>query len=205
MKKIASGLQYHVYDLGNGKVLKKETSKVYKLFKLISWTPYLIFKPNQLVREINNSTKSTQKCFNKLKNSNVDFTILGNPKFEDKKYKYIYTQDKVKILSSKVSCSEIDLYIESIFDNWKNGFCDEIFNFSKNSGIDKNGKVILIDLGELVFSKDEVLELIKIKRWLKSYSYFWISRDVKKYYVSHMEKNITKENLNKYWNSINSF
>ena len=147
MKKIASGLQYHVYDLGNGKVLKKETSKVYKLFKLISWTPYLIFKPNQLVREINNSTKSTQKCFNKLKNSNVDFTILGNPKFEDKKYKYIYTQDKVKILSSKVSYKEIDFYIESIFDNWKNGFCDEIFNFSRNSGIDKNGKVILIDLG----------------------------------------------------------
>jgi hypothetical protein len=97
----------------------------------------------------------------------------------------------------------IDLFIDSIYDNWKDGFCDLIFNFTKNSGLDENRKIILIDFGEVTFDKHKVLRKINSINWIKSYSYINLpNRDIKKNYIKQMSLRVTEKNLKLYWNSI---
>jgi hypothetical protein len=81
MNKINSGLQYHVYDLGNGRVLKKETSRFFKVFNLIGFVPLLIFNPVRIYSDIKNTENITKLCYDKIKKSNVDLSKLGNPTF----------------------------------------------------------------------------------------------------------------------------
>ena len=65
----------------------------------------------------------------------------------------------------------IDKFIELIFECWKEGFSERVFNLTINNGVDKKGNVIFIDFGELTFKKKNVKKAIKTKRWEKSKSF----------------------------------
>lgn len=54
----------------------------------------------------------------------------------------------------------IDGYVENIFESWKQGFSDRVYNFTINNGIDKNRNIILLYFNEITLFKDEVLKRI---------------------------------------------
>lgn len=201
MKKIAQGLQFNVYSNGN-KVIKKPTSKIQMALKLIKWTPILLLKPIKLKLETNNLILIRKNSIINIQKSSIDFKLLGNPIF---KGNYI-EQDKVVVLG--ICLREdfekakiwIDKFIDLIFESWKNGFSETVFNFTINNGVDREGKVILIDFGELTFEKKDVEKAIKIKRWEKSWSFNMdLNKQFQEYYKKQMQEKLTLDNLNKYW------
>lgn len=187
------GYIYTVYDLGNGRVLKKEKPKLLQYcLHLMHWhMPWHVEQNNALSRRLTGSL--------------ADLAVLGNPKWLSK---HAYTQDKVTILehyftqrSFSESTRAIDAYIQCVFDTWKNGFSDVIFNFSHNNGIQPDGTVILLDFNEIVVEKEAVAERIRSKRWLRTDSLNKHVKDeaIKAYFREAMEKAMTLENLDKYW------
>ena len=67
----------------------------------------------------------------------------------------------------------------------------------------RNGRVILLDLGELSFSKKEIERLIDNKIWLNQWSYLYIKNiKLKKYFATLMNSRITTTALKKTGESI---
>ena len=198
MKIIGRGYWYRVYDLGNGRVLKSEKNflhKAYDTFNFEGIRPSVYFK---LI------TKNWRIAliYKRLKGQ-IDLTLIGAPIFLAG---IDYEQDKVEILENILKRSSeaenqkiIDMYIENIMECWRNGFSDEVYNFTINSGLDTFGKMILIDFNEVTFSKEDVLRSINSKRWLKSWSLGQIDSNLKSYYVEQMERKITSNSLEKNW------
>ncbi len=187
------GFTYTVYDLGNGRVLKKE-----KPFLL----QYLLHRSHghtkeYVLRHFAQARLLASVCSDK--------ELLGNPEFTGKRS---YTQDVVTVIDSYFSSHTleenkaiVDGFIQCVFDTWKSGFSDIIFNFTRNNGVTSGGRVILIDFNEVTFRKGDVRALMESERWLHCYSY---TRDLpdgalKAYYAEAMAKAMTLENLDRYW------
>ena len=158
------GFIYDVYDLENGRVLKVEKPKLrqyWKHFFYAKHTPFHVERNNALAR--------------KLAKNISDPSLLANPHFESSRR---YTQDKVLLLqdyflhhSLEENQRAVDLLIECIFETWKNGFADTIYNFMDSYGFDAQGRVVLVDFNEVTISRAIVAEKIRIKRWTFSYSF----------------------------------
>ncbi len=203
------GLQFKVYDLGD-KVKKVPTNKKEIRETLLKWQPSYREKKNKLEKKVEKTIQERENVIEKLKNrkEEIDFSLLGNPIFKEN----CIIQNKVKPLGSiikemiqKNNYSElqniIDKYIDLIQKCWQNGFSERTYNFTINYGMNSKEKVILIDFGELIFSKDHVAEKIKEERWIKSWSFYGEIKDsrFKKEYKKKMKRRLTLENLEKYW------
>jgi len=200
MKKIGAGLQFNVYDLGNGKVLKVPRSEREMYLKYLSWCPYYLFVPWKLTRLVKIAIKDRRHSINKLKKESYDKTLFGNLVFKDNRI----IQDKVKplkyFLNNKSFKEILNKYFEFILECWKQGFSDKIYNLDTNNGIDKTGKIVLMDIGELNFDKEDVMKDIISKRWERSFFYKRrLKKHFRKYYDVQARKLLTIENLNKYW------
>lgn len=204
MKKIGYGLQYNVYDLGNDRVLKIETSTFNKTITLLRWGT---FNPKSIKAQIYAADRILSNSIAGLKSSdNLDLSLIGNSVFRKDNN---YEQDKVTSLkdyfsshSLKENKATVDAWIESIFSLWKFKIADTVFNFTINNGVDNKGNNILIDLGELTFSKDEVERNIQEKKWLKQWSLKQIKDDsFKEYIVNRLAERLTLSNLETYWGS----
>lgn len=204
MKKVGQGLSYTVYESQRNKVFKKPTKNIYKFSKLLLWS--LWYRKNlSLISKYKSIIYSGKFSIEKLKNSpNINLEIIGNPIFYNS---LEYSQDKIIVLkeyfkthSFKENCLIIDNYVENVFETWKNGFSDVDFNFAMNSGVNKEGKVILADINALSFNKLEISELIEKKIWLNKHSYKYLDdKELQKYFSEIVNEKLTKENLNKYW------
>lgn len=203
------GLQFKVYDLGD-KVKKVPTNKKEIRETLLKWQPSYREKENELEKKVEKTIQERENVIEKLKDrkGEIDFSLLGNPIFKEN----CIIQNKVKPLGpliknkiQKKNYSElqniIEKYINLIQKCWQNGFSERTYNFAINYGMNLEGKVILIDFGELTFSKDHVAEKIKEERWLKSWSFYGEIKDskFKKKYKKKMKRRLTLENLEKYW------
>ncbi|MEI8129975.1 MAG: hypothetical protein WCG55_00530 [bacterium] len=187
------GYTYTVYDIGGDRVLKK-------------------MKPAVLQRLLHLSSGNSKKYIEQhrtrarlLAETCRDKALIGNPQYE---IDGSYTQDRCEVidtyflshtLEENKKC--VDMFIECIFETWKNGFSDIIFNFTRNNGLSHAGKVVLFDFNEITFVKNEVLALIETERWLHCYSF---TKDLhagalKDYYAQAMATAMTRENLDRYW------
>jgi len=201
MKKIGSGLQFKVYDFGNGKVLKKPKSDLEMYLANLLWEPYLIFSPRKLKGQIKQAKKDREFAIKYFKKYNSSELLANLEIFE----KGIF-QDKViplkRILGNNYEKDKelIDKYSQFIFECWKEGFADKIYNFSVNNGINSNGKIVLIDFAEIIIEKEKIKQQILSERWKKARDYIYIIKGNSKiYYEKKMKETLTLENLEKYW------
>ena len=187
------GFTFRVYDLGNGRVLKKEKP---------------IEEQHAAHAEHDNDAeyvKTHHARARQLAFVCADRELIGNPEFLDE---HSYTQDKCIVLDAYFAAHDleqnkriIDGFIQCMFDMWANGFSDIIFNCTRNNGVLPNGRVILIDFNEVTFEKDEIRALLQNKRWLRSYAYTLDLAEgpLRAYYAEAMEKAMTAENLDLHW------
>ncbi len=212
MRKIGSGVQFNVYDIGNGRVRKIPTSFIQKLITFHKIAPkyHLLFHPIHNIKTAIGSGKMTISSIEQLQKNlvNIDPSLIGNPLIMAK---HEYEQDKVLSFADKIRAANpegqkklVDGYVDHILSCWDYGFSDTVFNFMVNSGLTNSGDVLLIDLGELTWSKDEVADLVREKHWEKrsSYNKLW-DIGLKKYLQQQFNKKITLTSLNQHWNSMN--
>ncbi len=206
MKKIGEGWDYNVYDLNQNRVQKFQKTK----FQLY-WLLFKTFNIIPLIRALSggnfwsNISSSINFVKNFLKDKPEISWFFGNPQFGDDNS---YSQNKVIPLRkylSRVSFQEqkeiIEKYFSSIEFMWKYRFSDTSFKFSKNYGVDEQGRVILIDLSNLTQDKMEVEKLLQNKLPLKVWVYRKMTNlKLKQYYKRIAEKELTTEKLQAIWN-----
>jgi hypothetical protein len=203
MRKIGEGYFYNVYDLGNGRVLKKVKSGPALFFGILKknfghWRIFREYK--KAIRQLVNMDELYKQMLQQIKEP----WMLGNPEFIDG---ISYTQDKVTVLkdvlhqnSSEVMFKKyVELYIDHIKLFWNYGCHELVYNFTINTGVDSNGRLIAIDFNEVTFAKDNAIKSITDSEWLHRWSYYCMSSSEKKYYKQRMESEITVAALNREW------
>jgi hypothetical protein len=206
MEYLGQGWQYRVYDLGNGRVRKIEQNQLQRFFLILRNRKYNIVRS---WRDLRGTNISSPIAINNIKSklSQLDVSRFGNPTFREG---INYDQDKVVPLgvyfeksSLQESQEKIDQYIELLKYMWKYGFGDIVYNFSINNGVTSEGKLIMLDIGELCFDKDSIRDSIIEKIWQIKWSYRTLKNEnIKEYYRNQMEKHITIEAFDKMWNTI---
>ena len=161
--------------------------------------------------------------------------ILGNPKIElsgdylpddthEKRWasaRFIYTQDKVDTASAILRNLEkqgsitsrdelrlkryIEQYVEAIYETWRYGYSDYIFKLG-DSGINKHGDMVLIDIGEWTADFEFVLRAIKEKWWLDNVNHEKMDfpklpKKLEGFYIQTLEHAFTPEKLAELWRS----
>src|SRR3989339_710469 len=165
MKKIGQGWQYTTYDLENGRVFKK----------FHSWTKaYFV-----ILRDIFPFDKDS---------------LFEIPSFINK---YDFEQDKASPLHEVFESSNteeakkiIDLFIEFNLKLLNLGVIDKGFNITKNYGLDNDGQIVLIDIGELFDNKELINQQLKDRGWTHSYVGGCIQdKEAREYFISEMDRN----------------
>ena len=204
MVKIGRGWQYDVFDLGNY-VLKIPHSRE-KMREIILENGK--YNEKELNFFLNKTINDRKISIDGIRKRKIDRSLLSDLLiFNDD----ICLQKKVKpkgmIIKNYLDAGNIEKAIKSIDSQvnfnttcWKNGFSEASYSFTLNNGENYNEKTVLIDFGHITFSKEITANKIKEKKWLKSWSYRKDFDDcLKEYYRIQMEKEITLENLDKYW------
>jgi len=205
---IGRGWQFAVYDLGYDRVSKKKYSNFEK-FSLIKekqirkGNPYSLMQILISILRVNKLAKDSNKYVRKL-SAKFNLSFLGNPFFDRFGG---YEQNKVLLLEEIFSDCSLDYgkkllnqYASLIHETWKFGFSDIMFNFLENNGIDRNGKLIQSDFGEITFNKNQVLDNLKNKKWLKANCFrTFPDGELKEYYASIMEREMTAKSLDSLW------
>jgi len=205
MKKIGEGYFYVVYDLGNGRVLKK-TKTPFRFFWYIfivnkgmpwTWKEYRGARRN--VVTIKNTYKELRKKFQTLE-------LFGNPTFLDgieyEQDKAVVFRDVFKVSSEEEIKTLLKKYIASIHELWKHGVHECVFNFSINNGINDKGDSVFIDFNELSFLKQDALRDIRNTIWTKRWAFWCLSPNFQRWYKEEMAAALTEKNLNRLWESI---
>lgn len=195
MKKIGEGWQYSVYDLGNGHVFKKFHSPI-KSYWVILKTIFP-FRDDSLAMVPSFSRSAKKKAlasFEIIKNNKIPASWLGNPKFLGN---FDYEQDKARPLHDVFENSDTTA-IKSIIDEFiifnkrllENGIIDKSFNITKNYGINKEGNIILIDIGELFDDQAKIKKQILDRAWDKNYVAGCIKdKEAREYFIKKMDEN----------------
>lgn len=195
MKKIGQGWQYTVYDLGNGRVLKKFHSWIRAYFvifrEIFPFNNDSFFEIPSFIKDVK---RKADESFEILKRVNVPQEWLANPKFINK---YDFEQDKVTPLHDVFDDLDtdgikkiIDQFIELNKKLMSLNFIDKSFNITRNYGLNNNSEVVLIDIGEL-FDKQELIDKqIKNRVWDKNYVSERIKNmEAREYFINEMNKN----------------
>lgn len=204
MNKIGEGYYYNVYDLGNGRVLKKQKSN-FRLFMYILVSTNFNFRVISEYKNALINLPEIKKIYTKLQNIIPDMQLLGNPQFLNginyKQDKVVVFKELLKSHSEQEIQKYLDQYIDRIKELWTYGVHEKVFNFTINTGIDDSGRLILIDFNEISFDINYVRQKIQEKRWLKSWSYMCLPTSLKSYYSGKMDQEITMDNLKELWRS----
>ncbi len=195
MKKIGQGWQYTIYDLDNGRVLKKFHSwfRAYLvIFKQIfPFNNDSLFEIPAFIKDLK---EKADVSFEILKRKNIPNEWMANPKFINK---YDFEQDKVIPLHDVLTGIDIeadkkviDQFIEFNKKLFDLGVIDKGFNITKNFGINNKGEIVLIDIGELFDNPEQIRKQLKNRGWIHDYVAGCIkNKEVQEYFIEEMDNN----------------
>ena len=128
----------------------------------------------------------------KIRETRLNLSIFGNPKIINE---LDYEQDKViplhdyfKVLAFEEGELVIRKFIEFNLMLVKNQLIDKSFLIGKNYGINSNGDIILLDIGELYSSEEAIKEQIRKKPWDVDYVTSTIPKEFREYFVQEMDR-----------------
>lgn len=201
MEKIGSGYQFNVYRSDNGKVVKKPKNRLQVLFSVLRDSPTYLLNPTSLTQKVNGTIERRQESLEKISKLNIDNDLIAGTEINNgdiiqNEVKVVQTLLKEEVLDHE---SVIQDYVELLIGCWRYGFSDRVYNFTINNGY-RRGKMMLIDIGELHFSKEKVEEDIRQEKWLQQWSYTTdLPPEEKDYYRKYMREKLTVEKLNDVW------
>ncbi len=209
MKKIGQGYFYNVFDIGNERVIKKQKKKS-QIFFYIFRRNILPLRAYSEYKKALLTIPSIESSYKRLLVQVKDKELLGNPTFyeniEYEQDRVILTHDLFKKGTLQEQKNIIDAYVVLIKKCWAYGFHERVFNFTINTGVNSQGKLILIDFNEISFDKndvrDDILRNIWEHRWSFTQLFFFGRSELREYYKEQMKKHITIEALEQLWGSL---
>jgi len=198
MKRIGSGWQYTVYDLGNGRVLKKFNHPL-KTLLIFLWDafPYRrhpIWVGPQYVRSMKRNAERSKKWFEENLSNRE---LFGNPIFLDdlgyEQDKVIILKDHLKLVDEDEGRQVIDDFVSFNKTLLSIGVIDKSFRIGNNFGMTENGNIVMVDLGELFSGKDTIKKRISKRPWSYSYVVNEVPKNLRKYFLERMDNTFLKE------------
>jgi len=212
MKKIGEGFYYNVYDLGNGRVVKRRTSWISRVRKVIAWRK----RAGRKLFEAINPLSDKKRFYQSIQVSKevlelLNPKLLGNPSFvnflEYEQDKAIIVKDLVHNQNDEEFIRRIKEYVLLAKKLWSIGFGDTVFNFTINNGVsEKTGQLIWVDFNDFTKSKETMAYCIKAKKWetQASLRYFPKERSaLKDRIIKLFEKEFTIPELQRIWKERN--
>lgn len=198
-----SGWQFKVFDRGD-KVEKIRKSRLETLVSILGFRPLLIFRPFKLKNKLEWILDEREKGMIKVEEGFFPNYLIPEMDLKDNGI----LQEKVDMAEDVMEASDverqreiIDEYIDFTKECWRHGFSESSFNFTINHGYDDKGKMVLVDIGEINYSKSEVEKQIKAEKWLEQSIYLDLLPDgVRDYFKQRLNEEFTLEELNKNWN-----
>jgi hypothetical protein len=195
MKKIGRGWQYTTYDLGNGRVLKKYNSKLVGYWHMCKECfPFQNDKPWKFPKYYQGCRETALDSVKKLAQPVLEAWMMGNPKILND---LDYEQDKLLPLHDFLSTASdeegkraIDDFVEFNKMLIQKSLIDKSFNIAKNFAFDQQGRIILMDLGELYSSNNGINKQIKNRAWAESYVVNQLPPNLRTHFVEKMDSSI---------------
>jgi hypothetical protein len=193
MKKINQGWQYTVYDLANGRVLKKINSTLANYFIIVRDTfPFIKHPLWKIPSKVKRCRQEAFESMRILRATKVDCWRLGNPRVLSK---CSYEQDKVisvrqywqnflpaekkKIINDFV---ELNKYLVANF------FIDRNFCLADNFSINGDGKIIMSDLGEIIADPQKIQACLRERPWASPDVTNALPQDLQSYFIDKMDE-----------------
>lgn len=136
---------------------------------------------------LDHATTSLEGVRNLLQSHPELAASLGNPVMDEK---LGYRQDKVTVMGAALRQATpararkyIDEYIDLLLFHASYGFADPILQMGTNYGVNKDDKVILIDIGELTFDKEAAVKAARTQAWRKADTFYSPFRFHNKYII----------------------
>lgn len=170
---------------------------------------YLIYK-NQLhllEEKVEYIHSSIFKSLKIISNSKVPMNILANPTIKNG----IIKQDRVIIVKEKLdelimkgdtkSAKEIiDKIVSFIIELWEYKIHENTCKFYSSYGINKKGKIVLVDFLEITNNVESVENQIGKRKWDKPKRYFGkVNKELREYFIEIANKNLTLDTFRKNW------
>lgn len=202
MKKIGEGYYYNVFEVSTDIVLKIIKSRFRIFIFILFANKFNISNTTKEYKVVLSSIPKLKNIYSRVFSLISDKSIIGNPEFVNNTD---YKQNRVKELKS-INDLNKEEFIKVISDYtnllkrlWSFGISDSVFNFSINCGYNKHNELVLIDFNEMTFEKDRVNEQIVNKVWLRRASYLRLTKEKQEIFNEVLNKEITKESLEKIW------
>ena len=140
--------------------------------------------------------KEARDSILKIQKTNLDQSIFGNPRIDFNGIDY--EQDNIVPLHKyfrKSSFADskkiIDKFIDLNLILIQNRLIDKSFAIAKNFGLNKDGEVILIDIGELWSDPEKINKQIHNKVWIKRYIVkTFPNKSTRDYFIVQMNERI---------------
>ncbi|NNE35824.1 MAG: hypothetical protein HKN13_11330 [Rhodothermales bacterium] len=182
---IGQGLQFSVFDEGV-RVRKKPNSNRDIVRLLARSNIQSVVNPLGLGREARRIARERDEVVREFGRRQFDKTIVANAEIRGR----TIVQDKVLTFGEVLRADEnhyalIDRLVEFTKACWAQGVCETTFNFTVNHGVTEEGRVVIIDIGELTFDRDVAVRHIRERFWEKAWSFTSDLDDNVREYVAH--------------------
>lgn len=164
---ISSGLQYVVFDCRNGRVAKLERPLLLQITLTWKWYGQISLRRFQHIRTVNRDRNYVPLLIDHILKDGSG-SEFANPSV----IRFGYLQDRCVTVEDRLKSAGYDCrseVIEEILDVSKRhagaGILDKSFNFHLNFGFDDSGKMVCLDLGELIPSLSELMEIQRTETW----------------------------------------
>jgi len=170
----------------------------------------LIGKSHELEKRVNNVIEDIKISKKIIEKSKIPRKYLAYPEFLEKgrikQKRVVNIKDRLKELIKKKKLGEtkklINKFIKFKKKLWTYGIHEKPIKFHSNFGIIKD-EIVLIDIFELTDNKRKIKKQLNKKPWRKDK--IWLKdifpEEIVDYYIEQADKELTVENLNKYWKS----
>ena len=170
MEHIGSGWQFDAYAEGDC-VVKIPTNRAVMATRVARSYPRLLLSPLSLLRKVERLQESRHKVLAELERREIDRRLVANFRREG----HQYLQDRVIPLYEALDrgydpMDLLERYLQSILRNWRSGFSETSFNFTVNHGLNADGEVVVLDVGELTFDRAEAQEFLDGRLWRNAFS-----------------------------------
>lgn len=159
---LACGNQFKVLRRG-GEVEKIPRSYWEITRSFIARNPEIIFRPNKLRRRALRTIERRDQAIQILKEGDTDRSLLANLRFENGK---IFQDLAIPLAQAPGSADKlIRAYLDTTARSLRCGMLEMSFNVLDNFGVTNSGSGVVLDIGDLIFDREQVLEFVKNQKW----------------------------------------
>jgi hypothetical protein len=183
--------------------IPKTVSEIMQQIKQSDWTKKFTDKKIKIMA--NDSLAKHHKSVDIIKRSGVPLSLFADPEWLDKD---MIKQKRVLIINDALknkNYSNIEILkecIDSYVDLWTYGLFDTSWNFTLNNGINKDGNIVFVDVGECSDNIKELQLMLQEQSWKTAYSMRQdIGESLQKSLLAYAKKILTLENLKQVWKS----